>query len=85
MVLTDRRLATHRKLRSRKAVQLLLTGWLVRRDSSGFHPCSSPARGGRLHGDNGAGSAEARTAALNLFVVVEAFYLFSCRSLTRSA
>ena len=29
--------------------------------------------------------AEARTAALNLFVVVEAFYLFSCRSLTRSA
>lgn len=26
-----------------------------------------------------------RTAALNLFVVVEAFYLFSCRSLTRSA
>jgi cation-transporting ATPase F len=28
--------------------------------------------------------AEARTAALNLFVVVEAFYLFSCRSLTRS-
>ena len=34
---------------------------------------------------NGAGLAEARTAALNLFVVVEAFYLFSCRSLTRSA
>ncbi len=31
------------------------------------------------------GPAEARTAALNLFVVVEAFYLFSCRSLTRSA
>ena len=29
--------------------------------------------------------AEARTAALNLFVVVEAFYLFSCRSLTHSA
>jgi cation-transporting ATPase F len=28
--------------------------------------------------------AEARTAALNLFVVVEAFYLFSCRSLTHS-
>jgi cation-transporting ATPase F len=27
---------------------------------------------------------EARTAAVNLFVVVEAFYLFSCRSLTRS-
>jgi cation-transporting ATPase F len=27
----------------------------------------------------------ARTAALNLFVVVELFYLFSCRSLTRSA
>ena len=34
--------------------------------------------------DNGASLAEARTAALNLFVVVEAFYLFSCRSLTRS-
>ncbi len=33
---------------------------------------------------NGAGLAEARTSALNLFVVVEAFYLFSCRSLTRS-
>jgi cation-transporting P-type ATPase F len=28
--------------------------------------------------------AEARTAALNLFVVVQAFYLFSCRSLTHS-
>jgi cation-transporting P-type ATPase F len=34
---------------------------------------------------NGARLPEARTAALNLFVVVEAFYLFSCRSLTRSA
>jgi len=33
----------------------------------------------------GAELAEARTAALNLFVAVEAFYLFSCRSLTRSA
>jgi cation-transporting P-type ATPase F len=33
----------------------------------------------------GASLAAARTAALNLFVVVEAFYLFSCRSLTRSA
>jgi cation-transporting P-type ATPase F len=33
----------------------------------------------------GATVAEARTAALNLFVVVEAFYLFACRSLTRSA
>nr|WP_203416571.1 HAD-IC family P-type ATPase [Jiangella ureilytica] len=33
----------------------------------------------------GAGLAEARTAALNLFVVVAAFYLFSCRSPTRSA
>jgi cation-transporting ATPase F len=33
---------------------------------------------------HGAGLAEARTAALNLFVVVEAFYLFSCRSLSRS-
>jgi cation-transporting ATPase F len=34
---------------------------------------------------NGAGVDQARTAALNLFVTVEAFYLFSCRSLTRSA
>ncbi|WP_280459440.1 cation-transporting P-type ATPase [Nocardia carnea] len=34
--------------------------------------------------DHGANLAEARTAALNLFVVVETFYLFSCRSLTRS-
>ncbi|MEU0312268.1 cation-transporting P-type ATPase [Nocardioides sp. NPDC006273] len=33
----------------------------------------------------GAGLAEARTAAVNLFVVVEAFYLFSCRSFTQSA
>ena len=33
----------------------------------------------------GATLPEARTAALNLFVVVEAFYLFSCRSLTHSA
>jgi cation-transporting ATPase F len=31
---------------------------------------------------NGATVAEARTAAVNLFVVVEIFYLFSCRSLT---
>ncbi|WP_140416427.1 HAD-IC family P-type ATPase, partial [Arthrobacter globiformis] len=31
---------------------------------------------------NGASVAEARTAAVNLFVVVEIFYLFSCRSLT---
>ena len=28
--------------------------------------------------------AEARTAAVNLFVMVETFYLFSCRSLTGS-
>ena len=28
--------------------------------------------------------AEARTVAVNVFVVVEAFYLFNCRSLTRS-
>jgi len=34
---------------------------------------------------NGATLPTARTAALNLFVVVEAFYLFSCRSLTHSA
>ncbi len=33
---------------------------------------------------NGASLAEARTVAVNLFVVVEAFYLFSCRSLTRA-
>ena len=34
----------------------------------------------------GGGSvAEARTAAVNLFVAVELFYLFSCRSFTRSA
>ncbi|MFO7592389.1 MAG: cation-transporting P-type ATPase [Acidimicrobiia bacterium] len=33
---------------------------------------------------SGATLAEARTAALNLFVVVEAFYLFNCRSLTHS-
>ncbi|MEH0818685.1 MULTISPECIES: HAD-IC family P-type ATPase [unclassified Micromonospora] len=32
----------------------------------------------------GAGLAEARTAAVNLFVAVQTFYLFSCRSLTRS-
>ena len=34
---------------------------------------------------NGAPLAEARTVALNLFVTVEAFYLFSCRSLTQPA
>ncbi len=34
---------------------------------------------------NGAAVAEARTVALNLFVTVEAFYLFSCRSLTQPA
>jgi cation-transporting P-type ATPase F len=33
----------------------------------------------------GATLDEARTAALNLFVAVEAFYLFNCRSLTHSA
>ncbi len=32
---------------------------------------------------NGASLAEARTVAVNLFVVVEIFYLFSCRSLVR--
>ncbi|WP_432156422.1 HAD-IC family P-type ATPase [Streptomyces sp. bgisy153] len=32
----------------------------------------------------GASLAEARTAAVNLFVAVELLYLFSCRSLTRS-
>ena len=34
---------------------------------------------------SGASPEVARTAALNVFVVVEAAYLFSCRSLTRSA
>ncbi|WP_370647060.1 HAD-IC family P-type ATPase [Mycobacterium sp. IDR2000157661] len=33
----------------------------------------------------GASLSEARTAAVNVFVVVEAFYLFSCRSLVHSA
>jgi cation-transporting ATPase F len=33
---------------------------------------------------DGATTAEARTAAVNVFVVVEAFYLFNCRSLTHS-
>ncbi|MDZ7577826.1 MAG: HAD-IC family P-type ATPase [Candidatus Nanopelagicales bacterium] len=32
----------------------------------------------------GSGLEVSRTAAMNLFVTVEAFYLFSCRSLTRS-
>jgi cation-transporting ATPase F len=32
---------------------------------------------------NGATLAEARTTAVNLFVMVQLFYLFSCRSLTR--
>lgn len=34
--------------------------------------------------ESGATLAQARTAAVNAFVVVEIFYLFSCRSLTRS-
>jgi cation-transporting ATPase F len=34
---------------------------------------------------NGATVAEARTAAVNLFVMVELFYLFSCRSLAGPA
>ncbi|MFD1659908.1 cation-transporting P-type ATPase [Streptomyces caeni] len=34
--------------------------------------------------DTGAELAEARTAAVNLFVAVELLYLFSCRSLTRA-
>jgi Ca2+-transporting ATPase len=33
---------------------------------------------------NGASAAEARTVAVNVFVIVEIFYLFNCRSLTRS-
>jgi len=34
---------------------------------------------------SGASLAEARTVAMNLFVAVETFYLFSCRSLTQSS
>ncbi|WP_457571050.1 cation-transporting P-type ATPase [Desulfovulcanus sp.] len=34
--------------------------------------------------NKGAGEAEARTAAVNVFVMGELFYLFNCRSLTRS-
>ncbi len=37
----------------------------------------------RYEQDHGASLAAARTAAVNVFVAVEAFYLFSCRSLTR--
>ncbi len=33
---------------------------------------------------NGASIEEARTVAVNVFVIVELFYLFNCRSLTRS-
>jgi len=33
---------------------------------------------------NGASTEEARTVAVNVFVMVELFYLFNCRSLTRS-
>ncbi|HDH00182.1 MAG TPA: cation-transporting P-type ATPase, partial [Nitrospirae bacterium] len=33
---------------------------------------------------NGASIKEARTVAVNVFVMVELFYLFNCRSLTRS-
>lgn len=66
--------------------QPLLTGWLVRRTllvSTLLVASAWWLFAWEL--DNGAGLHEARTAALNLFVVVEAFYLFSCRSLTRSA
>jgi magnesium-transporting ATPase (P-type) len=35
--------------------------------------------------ERGAEVAEARTAAVNVFVAIEAAYLFNCRSLTRSA
>ncbi|MDP9887933.1 cation-translocating P-type ATPase [Pseudarthrobacter enclensis] len=35
--------------------------------------------------NNGATVAEARTSSVNLFVAVEVFYLFSCRSLVRPA
>lgn len=34
--------------------------------------------------ERGASTAEARTVAVNVFVVVETFYLFNCRSLERS-
>ena len=33
---------------------------------------------------SGAGPAEARTVAVNVFVMAELFYLFNCRSLTKS-
>jgi len=33
---------------------------------------------------SGAGAAEARTVAVNVFVMAELFYLFNCRSLTKS-
>ncbi len=47
----------------------LLTGWLVRRTSY-FQSCSSPARGGCLHGSSTmARACMTRTAAPNLFVV----------------
>ena len=49
-------------------------------------PCSSAGPGGSSSGSSPtAASVEvARTAAVNLFVVVEAFYLINCRSLTSS-
>jgi magnesium-transporting ATPase (P-type) len=34
---------------------------------------------------NGAALSEARTVAVNVFVMIELFYLFNCRSLTQSA
>ena len=46
---------------------------------------SGYAPDGGLHNAAGTEVSEARTAAMNVFVVVEAFYLFSCRSLTHSA
>ncbi|MBN1171997.1 MAG: cation-transporting P-type ATPase [Micromonosporaceae bacterium] len=65
--------------------QPLLTGTLIAR----ILLVSSLLLGGSLwlfewELANGASLEEARTAAVNVFVVVETFYLFSCRSLTRS-
>jgi cation-transporting P-type ATPase F len=37
-----------------------------------------------LHQSRGASLEEARTVAVNVFVMIEVFYLFNCRSLDRS-
>ena len=69
----------------RDPAQPLLTRALLVRDPAG---CDDARRQRLVALRVGVGkrrrTGEARTAALNLFVVVEAFYLFSCRSLTHS-